>query len=68
MFMLDWYNLINSIIVTITFLYVYVPLIWMIIYECKYYKGAGEDYLYYGKDYVKNKFIQISKRNKGSQK
>ena len=30
-------------------------LIWMVIYEIKYYDGAGEDYLNYGKEYVKKK-------------
>lgn len=30
-------------------------ILWMVIYEIKYYQGAGLDYLDYGKDYVKNK-------------
>lgn len=64
----DWFNLINSIIVTITFLYVYVPFTWMIIYEYRYYKGAGEDYLNYGKDYVLQKNKTASNGNKGSKK
>jgi hypothetical protein len=35
-------------------------LFWMVIYEIKYYRGAGEDYLYYGKEYTKNKYFYIS--------
>jgi hypothetical protein len=60
MFEIDWINLFNSILVTLWFLYCGVPLIWMIIYEYRYYYGAGEDYYYYGKEYVKKKFILIS--------
>jgi hypothetical protein len=32
----------------------------MIIYEIKYYNGAGLDYFYYGKELVKNKWFYIS--------
>ena len=60
MITINWYNLINSIIVTIWFLYAFIPLFWAIIYEWRYYKGAGDDYLFYGKEYVKNKFIHLS--------
>lgn len=69
MFNIDFYNLINSIIVTIVFIYMYIPFTWMCIYEYRYYKGAGEDYLYYGKDYVKEKnkrFLQEIKVIKNS--
>lgn len=31
-------------------------LFWMMYYEYRYYNGAGEDYLKFGKNYVKNKF------------
>ena len=37
-------------------LWVDSKLLWLLIYEIRYYKGAGEDYWYYGKEYVKNKF------------
>lgn len=62
----EW--LFHSIVITIYFLYVFIPIVWMLIYEIKYYKGAGEDYWYYGKDYVKNKFIKISSGNNPTKK
>jgi hypothetical protein len=31
-------------------------LFWMVVYEYKY-KGAGEDYLRYGKKFVYNKYV-----------
>lgn len=53
---IDWYNLRDSIIVTIWFLYWGIPMIWAVIYDYRYYKGAGIDKWKYGKEYVINKF------------
>lgn len=63
MFEINWINLFNSVIVTIWFLYIFIPFFWMIVYEWRYYKNAGKDYLLYGKEYVKSKFIKISSGN-----
>lgn len=34
-------------------LWMIAKLFWMCYYEYKYYRNAGEDYLNYGKEYVK---------------
>ena len=64
MFEINYLNLFNSIIAVIYFLYIIIPYYWMCIYEWRYYKNAGYDYLLYGKEYVKNKHIKISSGNK----
>lgn len=46
--------------VFIAMLYVLSKLLWMCIYEWKYYRNAGEEYMLYGKEFVKSKFIKIS--------
>ena len=37
-------------------LWVDAKLLWMLIYEIRYYRDAGMDYWNFGKEYVKNKF------------
>lgn len=34
-------------------------LFFMVVYEIRYGKGAGDDYLKFGKDYVKNNYKKI---------
>lgn len=65
-FEINWLNLFNSIIVGLFFYYVHCRLFWMTVYEWKYYKGAGEDYYLYDKEYVKEKYKQLSNGKKGS--
>ena len=38
--------------------FVISKLFWMNVYELRYYNGAGDDYLQYGKKYVKDKYMQ----------
>ena len=37
-------------------MYVISKLFWMLIYEVKYYRDAGMDYISYGKKYVIHKY------------
>lgn len=42
-------------------LFAILKIAWMVIYEIKYYKGAGKDYLYYGKSYYKFQIYKFFK-------
>lgn len=44
--------------VIIAGIFVISKFFWMTIYEIKYYKGAGEDYIRYGKNYYKFKIYK----------
>ena len=47
----------DYLLITIS-LFILSKFFWMIIYEYRYYKGAGEDYLKYGKNFVQGKNLR----------